>query len=173
VNLLSSYINLRNFFHIIIIKRKLKFIAFRFLARLQHWLEQNLTKRDSPAKSAAAPTSPSDGSSDAAAETNLVNTESSEKEKMETDAPQEKPSASQKDSDNSAPSQPTENRLEAAPVSNEGADKSNVLSNESGVKPPEYPLFPISRGFCMTLKTHLGLYRKALEHLATQEPPPQ
>ncbi|XP_005110437.1 (E3-independent) E2 ubiquitin-conjugating enzyme UBE2O [Aplysia californica] len=36
-----------------------------------------------------------------------------------------------------------------------------------GKKDPEFPLFPMSRGFCITLRKHLRLYKKSLEQLSS------
>ena len=48
-------------------------------------------------------------------------------------------------------------------VDNDQALPTSRLSLVDSLKEPEFPLFPMSRGFCLTLQKYLALYEKALQ----------
>jgi len=43
-----------------------------------------------------------------------------------------------------------------------------VSGKNNDIKAPEFPLFPLSKGFVITLRKHLDLYQKALDHLSLE-----
>ena len=47
-------------------------------------------------------------------------------------------------------------------------DENNVNEQKSDFVEPDFPLFPMSKGFCITLRNHLRVYKKTLEKLAVE-----
>ena len=63
--------------------------------------------------------------------------------------------------------------LSIQPDNVDKASGSNELQASSSVSktvipPPEFPLFPISKGFCMTLRSHMRSYKLALDQLSEE-----